>query len=201
MKLIAKASMTCAALVVAACGVGGAGRDEPLPSSAVPRADVTVAAEWVVFDTLRDLFATAELVVIGTVGEEVGTYAVRDDTGEHVLSRVIHSFSVEEVLLARPERTIVEPNDEIRVAYSDWGRPVENVSPLQRGERVLLALARDDSPAGVQAGAVFVPIQSDSGVFSVKDGLATARGVVGPLAGTTVELAEVRAVAVDAAAP
>jgi hypothetical protein len=180
--------MLCCTLVIllavaaAGCGVGEA-VSGPAP---------TVVAEWPTWDSVAALAAEADLVVIGTVGPFIDRWTVTAEDGRVLATDTMHEFLVDEVLAG----DVSLKGTRIPVGYSDL--PVENITPFNEGERLLLFLDRFDWN-GAHDG--WVPLASDSGVFDIRGKGVVARGVVGPLAGLRLPMKDLRAEVARGAPP
>lgn len=166
-------TLLMAALPVA-CGTGANTEGPP----------TTIAGDWPIWDTVDALGQDADIVVIGTVGRFIDEWQITESDGSVAKTDAIHEFTVDEVL--KGDETVL--GGIINVGY--WLVDDPNVTPFGEGERLLLFLDRFDW-GGKQDG--WVPLGSDSGVFDIADTVAIARGEVGPMAGTRMEVADVRA--------
>lgn len=166
--------MLVTASLSVACGTGTVAGGPP----------TTIAGEWPIWDTVVALGEDADIVVVGTVGKLMDQWQVTESDGSVAKVDAIHEFTVEEVL--NGDETL--RGDIINVGY--WVVDDPNVTPLGEGERLLLFLDHFDW-GGKHDG--WVPLGSDSGVFDIADTVAIARGEVGPIAGTRVEIAQLRA--------
>jgi hypothetical protein len=123
---------------------------------------------------LEELGRTADLVVVGVVGEVV-LRKVEETTG---LPFTYLEFSVSQVLGEQPTALTL---DNLIVSTIDTDELiVDSLSPLVAGQRVLLFMERiraADAPEGlVPFDEIFVPLSHDNGVFDVTDrGEVTAR--------------------------
>jgi hypothetical protein len=150
----------------------------------------TVAGSWYPYDSIQELTEGADLVVTGTVGKRVDRYEIYDldeATGNRILAKAdnVFEFRVAEVLSGN-----AVPGQTILIGSADFGAPMENVTEFIPNEELLLFLATYRFGGEVDG---WVPLSSDTGVFEVSNGQATARGVVGELAGLTQSVAGIRA--------
>jgi hypothetical protein len=178
MKQLGRLHLFAAAILVvllsAACGAG----------SNTEGTRTTIAGDWPIWDSVDGLGQDADIVVIGTVGRFIDLWQVTESDGSVTKTDAIHDFAVDDVL--KGDETM--GGDTISVGY--WLFDDPNVTPFIEGERLLLFLDGFDW-GGKHDG--WVPLGSDSGVFEVAGTTATARGEVGPMAGTRIEIADLRA--------
>ena len=173
-RLVPIAATILVACVPVACGTGATTEGPP----------TTIARDWPIWDTVDALGRDADIVVIGTVGKFIDEWQVTESDGGVAKTDAIHEFTVDEVL--KGDETML--GGTINVGY--WLVDDPNVTPLAEGERLLLFLGHFDWGG---KGDGWVPLGSDSGVFDIADNMATTRGEVGPIAGTRVEVAGLRA--------
>ncbi|HEY7582087.1 MAG TPA: hypothetical protein VID03_10165 [Acidimicrobiia bacterium] len=134
---------------------------------------------------MEDLAADSDLIVIGKVGPEVFKHDIKTPLGDVAKTDVFHSFTVEEVLAGE----VARGGSEIMVGY--WLGGGENVTPYRSGERLLLFLAAYDAEGA--ENNTWVPLASNTGVFEfVDDDSTVSRGIVGPIAGVKLDVAEAR---------
>jgi hypothetical protein len=151
------------------------------PSATDP--PTTIAGDWPIWDSVDALAADADLIVTGAMGVYVDQWQIVEADGHVAKTDAIHEFIVQEVIRGDP----LLHGKTILVGY--WLIDDPNVTPFIEGENLLLFLDHFDW-GGEHDG--WVPLASDSGVFDMAGAKAEARGEVGPLAGLTVEMAELR---------
>jgi hypothetical protein len=134
----------------------------------------TAAGEWKLWKSIDELAAAAELVVVGTVGEYVGHFEIKEPDGSVHKSDDVFNVLVDIVL--RGEPTFVGRN--IAVGIADFGTPDPNITSLEKGQQVVLFLGPfqfgGDGPLG------WVPLSSDIGVYDLRGQVAVARSELAP---------------------
>lgn len=137
----------------------------------------SVESDYAVFASVEALVETADVAVVGTLGESLGTEldggGDPEEPGDRSgLVMEFFSFHVDSVVSGSAPDSIV-------VAWPDLDQSsVDGASPVEPGQRFLLFLRHRDpeTAPGVESfDSFFVPVSGDNGVFDVEDGVATAR--------------------------
>lgn len=138
---------------------------------------VSVEADYQTLQSIEALAASADLVVVGTLGESLGTEldggGDPEDGGE-ASGLVMEFFGV------TVDQTLVGASpDPLVVAWPEMDDvSVEGATPVEPGQQLVLFLRHRDSESapGIESfDSFYVPVSGDNGVFDVVDGTATAR--------------------------
>jgi hypothetical protein len=141
---------------------------------------MNVEMDYPVYDTVSDLTAHSEIVVLGTVGKKIGSEL--DNGGDPELTDEgrpmgtplsFYAFDVEKVLQGSPETTLT-------VAWLDKAKlkDEDTISDLESGQRVVLWLVQrtpDQAPGVTTAKNFWVPVSGDNGTMDVEGDQVTAR--------------------------
>lgn len=141
---------------------------------------VSVEMDYPAYDTVTDLTANADIVVLGTVGKKIGSELDNGgnpevtDEGRPVGTPLsFYSFEVEKVLRGTPETSLT-------IAWLDKSRLKNDdaISDLTPGQRVVLWLVErtpDQAPGVTTAKDFWVPVSGDNGTMDVAGDHVTAR--------------------------
>lgn len=183
------------AMLVVGCGANSTSVETSTSTAEAP--PPTVVAQWEIYDSVEQLAAKADLVVIGTVGSEFARYPFVEPgvEGGPSVTDIIHTVTMEQLLgTSLNDSAIPKLGSKIFVSYSDLGGPVGNITPFKEGETLVFFLESWTfrSP-GLEPLEGWGPIQSDSGIFDVHGAEVTARTSVGPMHGARFTLADLTA--------
>ncbi len=132
------------------------------------------ASDYPDYPSVEDLAQAADVVVLGTIGEQIGTELDRGGNSEDSIGipMKFHEVMVTQVVAGDVNKTLV-------LAWIDHAeRPEEGLSDVKAGQQTLLFLERRTSaeaPGIKSQDEFYVPVGGDNGVFDVDGDIAIAR--------------------------